>query len=718
LIQYLLPVAFIFVISLLWEFWGEGIVDTLTGAPPESNLERWEYVITALIMTMLALVGPTLLALKSERRRRQDQKDLEASKHRLLKAQEIVHVGDWELDLRRNELKLSDELFRIFSLTPHKHPLTPESFLALSTPACREIWREIFVANPSSTPIETDHYFSDPTGEMRWIRSRRQDIRGEDGRIAKKLGTIQDVTIRKQAETALKEQENFLGLVLDSIQDGISVVDRDLRIVRTNRTLREWFPDQLPLEGRKCFEVYYQLNTDCDDCPITNTLLDGTSCRQEVTFRKESGQVAILEIFASPIYDENRRVTGAVKFLRDISDHKREEEEKLQLESQLRQAQKMEAIGTLAGGIAHDFNNILTIILGYLDLSLEDLPGDSPVRPDLDNIFQAANRAKELVRQILSFSRKGEQELHPITPQTIIKETVKLLRSTIPTTIEIRQNIDQDCPIIVADPTQLHQVLLNLATNAIHAMDEKGLLSIGLNKTMLSEEDLRQNPDLLPGSYVDLSVGDTGCGIAPEIVERIFDPFFTTKDISCGTGMGLSVVHGIACSHRGLIRLETEPGQGSVFHVLFPTAKAEREGIPDPVESLPTGHERILVVDDEKMIAALMVRILGNLGYRVTYKNGSSETLETFTAAPGDFDLVITDQSMPGMSGLELAGKLLELRPDLPVILCTGFSSKVSEEAAKNVGIREIIFKPLEKKKLALAVRRVLDKREPASVSA
>ncbi len=717
LIQYLLPVIFIFVIACLWEFWGEVFSNTLTGTPLELNRERWEYVITAVVMTMLALVGPTLLSIKAEWRRRQSEKNLEASKQRLLRAQEIVHVGDWEIDPRRDELKLSDELYRIFGLIPLTHPLTPESFLNLNAPAAREIWQKIFAAAASPDPSETEHAFLTPSGERHWIRSRRQIIYGDDGRAAKYVGTIQDITNRKQAETSLHEQENFLGLVLDSIQDGISVVDRDLKIVRVNRTLREWFPDLLPLEGRKYSEVFNQLNINCDDCPVTKTLRDGNATRQEIPFRKDSGRPGTLEVFAFPIYDERHQITGAVEFSRDISAHKRDEEEKRQLESQLRQAQKMEAIGTLAGGIAHDFNNILTIILGYLEISLDELPGNSPARPDLDNIFQAANRAKELVHQILSFSRKSKQELRPIIPQSIIKETVKLLRSTISTTIEIQQNIDQDCPIILADPTQLHQVLLNLATNAIHAMDEKGILSIGLNKTMFTKEDLRQNPDLAPGSYVGLSVGDTGCGMAPEIVERIFDPFFTTKEIGRGTGMGLAVVHGIVSSHQGLIKLETTPGQGTVFHIYFPAIETGKAEIPGPAESLPTGHERILVVDDEKMIAALMARILGNLGYRVTYKTGSIETLATFAATPDEFDLVITDQSMPGMSGLELAGKLLVLRPTLPIILCTGFSSKVSEEIAEREGIREIIFKPLEKKKIALAVRQALEYREPESTS-
>ncbi len=370
----------------------------------------------------------------------------------------------------------------------------------------------------------------------------------------------------------------------------------------------------------------------------------------------------------------------------------------------------MEAIGTLAGGIAHDFNNILTPILGYTDMIIDDVPEDSRIRADMEKVIKAANRAKDLVQQILTFSRQVEQERKPVKIHLVVKEALKLLRATLPTTIEIRQNIDTGCGAVLADPTQIHQVLINLCTNAYHAMRESGgVIEVSLGMVEISTELAMNYPNLHEGTYVRLTVSDTGHGMDRGTIERVFEPFFTTKGVGAGTGLGLSVVHGIVVSHGGEITIESELGKGTRFHVHLPRADSvvEREAPRD--DPIPEGKERILFVDDEEEIARMGKRMLERLGYDVTMRTSSVEALEAFRSQPDGFDLVITDQTMPDMTGVEFVGELLRIRPDLPIILMTGFSEMVTPETAKKIGVREFIMKPIMILDLGKAIRRVLN---------
>ncbi|MEW6519232.1 MAG: transporter substrate-binding domain-containing protein [Thermodesulfobacteriota bacterium] len=395
----------------------------------------------------------------------------------------------------------------------------------------------------------------------------------------------------------------------------------------------------------------------------------------------------------------------------DISESKVAEEERLRLAEQLQQAQKMESIGTLAGGIAHDFNNILSAIIGYAELVKQRLTQDSEIWIFQQRVIGAGMRARDLVQQILAFSRQTPQEYKPLKIHIFVKEALKLLRSTIPTTIEIRQSINPACGTIMANPTQIHQIMFNLCTNAYHAMRETGgVLAVGLDEVEVRADDYLAGLRLNPGRYVRLDVSDTGPGIRPEIRNRIFEPYFTTKDKGEGTGMGLAVVHGIVQSHHGHISVYSEPGAGTTFHVYLPrvamdsgAAETENEG------SVPMGHERILVVDDEEEIIRISRQILEGLGYTVTAFTGSIEAWRTFSSNPRDYDLVITDMTMPDMTGTDLALKILRLRPDMPIVLCTGFSELISEEKAKSLGIRAYITKPVLRNDFALVVRRTLD---------
>jgi PAS domain S-box-containing protein len=394
-----------------------------------------------------------------------------------------------------------------------------------------------------------------------------------------------------------------------------------------------------------------------------------------------------------------------LNFVRDITLQKR-------LESRLQIAQKMEAIGTLAGGIAHDFNNILSPIIGYTELALEEINQDSLAFQNLNQVYKAAHRARDLVQQIIAFSRQSEKEPKPIMVQYVVQEALKLLRASIPSTIEFKTDIEKKCPPVMADPSQVHQIIINLCSNAYHAMKNTGgILSIKVSNVSIIDEDALHFGDIKQGSYVRLTVNDTGHGMDRNLVQRIFEPFFTTKEKGLGTGMGLSVVHGLVQDHNGYIDVYSEPNQGTTFHIYLPIIKSEgmTEEIP-LVDKIPGGNEHILLVDDEKTIVYMIKQMLESLGYRVTARTSSIEAYEAFENQPEKFDLVLTDQIMPNMTGELLARQISKIRKDLPVILCTGFSEFMDKNNLKLSGIDDVVLKPVLKSELAQAIRKVIKK--------
>jgi len=408
-------------------------------------------------------------------------------------------------------------------------------------------------------------------------------------------------------------------------------------------------------------------------------------------------------IYNKPIKKEDKKFIGTHGVIRDISDRKL-------LESQLKQAHKMEAIGTLTGGIAHEFNNVLGIIIGNTELALDDVPEWNPAHYNLEEIKTASLRAKDVVRQLLSYIRKVDYRKKPMEAIPIVKDAIKFLRSTISPSIDIRQNIRATSDTILADPTQIHQILLNLCTNAAHAMEEDGgILEIEIENVNLNEESVFLDPDLIPGNYVKITVSDTGQGISPQIIDRIFDPFFTTKEVSKGTGMGLSVVQGIVKTHGGAITVDSDLGKGTTFRVFFPVTEEEAVVQSKTMEKLPTGNEKVLFIDDEELMVNIAKQILERLGYKVETKINPVDALELFRSNPDQFDLVITDMAMPQMDGDKLVEEILNIRPETPIILCTGFSEKVTEENAKELGIKAFTMKPLVIRDLAVVVRKVLD---------
>lgn len=390
---------------------------------------------------------------------------------------------------------------------------------------------------------------------------------------------------------------------------------------------------------------------------------------------------------------------------------KREEVEKRKLEVMLIQSQKMEAIGALAGGITHDFNNILAAILGYTELALLGDRLDNNTKRNLEQIQKSCQRAKELINHILAFRRQSKQEIHPVQISAIVKEGLKMLRASIPASIKISQQIESENGLINADPTQIHQVLMNLGINAAHAMrDYGGTIKVMLAEKKIDSEEAARYPDIQPGSYLRLTVNDEGHGMTPELLAHIFDPYFTTKEKDGGSGLGLAVVHGIVKRYGGAIRVKSQVLKGTTVHIYFPKAE-QREPANKTLtdQSMPTGDERILFIDDEQHLAYIGKEMLEYLGYDVTASTSSAEALELFQSRPERYDLVITDMAMPQITGEKLAQKLIKIRSDIPIIICTGFSDKVTPENVKMIGIKEFAMKPLLMQDLAHTIRKALN---------
>ncbi|MFA6498710.1 MAG: GAF domain-containing protein [Desulfurivibrionaceae bacterium] len=522
--------------------------------------------------------------------------------------------------------------------------------------------------------------------------------------LAQYMNNVWAIIKQKLAEIEIRTIKEQWEKTFDAIDDVVTIHDNEMRIVRANKAAGALLGvSPAELIGKHCYEVFRGGAEPCPGCPEILSRADLRNHRANIC-HENLGKTFAASSF--PLVDTTG-LTGFVHIAKDITGQ-------MQMEARLRQSQKMEAIGTLAGGIAHDFNNILAPILGYTELALTRVSPADALATDLQQVIKGAMRAKELVAQILAFSRQSPKERKPLQPHLVVKEALKLLRASLPSTIEIREEISE-CGAILADPTQLHQIIMNLCTNAYQAMRTKGgILGVSLMKVTVGEEDSKvASFELAPGDYVLLEVSDTGYGMDQATLARIFEPYFTTKPTGEGTGLGLSVVHGIVKSHQGQITVYSEPGRGTNCHVYLPRV-AEAPALPIGAvcrETIPTGTERLLVVDDEEMITDMLRIILQNLGYQVTVSNISPEALTLMKQDPAAFDLLITDMTMPSLTGYELAQKALALRPDLPIILCTGFSELINKEQAQAMGIRIYLMKPVSVRELAQAVRTALDKR-------
>lgn len=520
-------------------------------------------------------------------------------------------------------------------------------------------------------------------------------------------GSSRDITERRRTEEALHREKERFELLVEESPLGVALINNEGIYKYINPkfseifgytlgdipTRQEWFRKVYPDEKYR----KHVISTLAESWKkhFVGELRSGTF---EMTCKDGSRKTIRYRPVTMKSGDE-------LHLYEDISETQR-------LEQQLRQAQKMEAIGTLAGGIAHDFNNILAALIGYTELAVNDLDDKKGLLGDLEEVRKAGNRAKDLVSQILAFSRQHRQEKNPVKVKLIAKEALKLIRASLPTTIEIEGNIASDA-LVMADATQIHQVLMNLFTNAGQAMQEEGgVLEVDLNDIYLDDDFTARYPGIRPGNFLKLTVRDTGCGIAPDLVDRIFDPFFTTKEKGQGTGLGLSVVHGIVKSMDGAISVYSEPEKGTEFDVYLPVIEHEAKQEENFEAPLPTGSERILFVDDEQPIRDMSKKLIESLGYRVEVRSNGTEALELFKADPERFDLIITDMTMPGMTGDRLAEQLMSVRSDIPIILCTGFSARIDEKKSKAMGIRAFALKPMIKSDIAKIIRTVLDDAE------
>jgi PAS domain S-box-containing protein len=578
--------------------------------------------------------------------------------------------------------------------------ITPSEWIYADEHAIEEL-RE----RGTSTPYDKEYIRRDGTRVSVFLCLAM--LSGPEEQIA---AFVLDITERKRMEESLKQSEERFRMVVENAPEAIFVRSGSGHFVYLNHAAVSLFgaTSAEELIGRHVLEHFHPDEHTLSAKRI-KLLNEGHAVPVvEQTILQMDGSPLTVEISAVPLRYEG--MNGALVFARDISERKRAELALQESERGLRQLQKMEAMGTLAGGIAHDFNNILGVMIGYTELAMLDTEELPDVQSNLEQVHIAGLRAQDLVRQILTFSRYTDQEMKPVVVSNLIKEAIKMLRATIPSSIQIKYNIRPRTSAIMADATQIHQVLMNLVTNASHAVQEisTGSIAITLNEEILDQQSASMHPDLKPGNYVVLKVMDNGTGMSPGIVERIFEPFFTTKETGKGSGMGLAVVHGIVKSHGGAITVESVVGEGSTFTVYFPALEKETVRSADTVEPIARGTGRILFVDDEEALALIGQSMLKRLGYKVDIRTSSRDALDAFQANPKKYDLVITDYTMPGMTGLALSEKLLKIRPDIPIILCTGYSEVATPEKVKAAGIRELIMKPVVRQQLAHAVNRIV----------
>lgn len=535
--------------------------------------------------------------------------------------------------------------------------------------------------------------------------------------IRKKLLSLSMQSTRKsyfpllqQQLKASQENEERLKLLINSLPVRLSYVSADEKYVLVNNEYRHMFgiePDEIL--GKHVKEVAGAENYRRAKPYIEQVLL-GEQIQFELNLLNVHGVELCSEMTYVPDIHPVRGVQGFYVLAIDLTDKKRVEIERKSLEKKLLQAQKLESLGTLAGGIAHDFNNILSPLLGYAELLQSDMDADSELQEYVSVILQSTYRAKELVKQILTFSRSGESEEKPIRLQSMIKEALKLLRSSIPTSIKIQESIDPNCGIVFADPTQIHQIVMNLATNAYHAMEsDGGTMKITLSQVSIDEPFHKQHLGLLPGEYAKLCVSDTGTGIPQDILDRIFDPYFTTKQKGKGTGLGLAIVQSIAHTCSGDVTITSKEGSGTTVTVYLPIQNQSRDNTEELLGfTMPGGSERILLIDDDIRVLKIQMIQLERLGYKVAALTSSVKALKQIAATPYEFDLIITDMAMPELSGTQLIQQVKEIRPGIPIIVCSGYADQIDIEKCRVLGIQDYIIKPAKTRELAETIRRVL----------
>jgi PAS domain S-box-containing protein len=611
--------------------------------------------------------------------------------------------GIWDWDVQGNIVSWSPQCYRMLGYAPDDFAVTYDTWKDLIHPLDRDKAVTLLQSAIAEDVTYTCEFrFKTATGDYLWVLGRGKTVEYDShGAIKRVVGTHTDISKTRTAEEMFEKvfASSPIMMTISEISSG--------RFLKVNNYFEKitGYSRELAV-GSGSIDLGLIAREDRHRL-VRNINSDGQISGMELCMKKANGDE--FPTFYSGVLVDIGGQQHLLSLAHDLSEKKQAEAHTKQLEKQLQQAQKLEAIGTLAGGIAHDFNNILGVMIGFTDMVLDDVPQGSRIREDLEKVLRAGYRGKDLVGQILAFSRQSQDERMPLQLRSIIKEVLKMLRSSLPTTIKIKQKLDADCGPVEADPSQIHQILMNLCTNAYHAMEEEGgVLTIEFRPARslpagLDDQVVQQ----AGGRFLELIVSDTGVGIARDIIDLIFDPFFTTKAKGKGTGMGLSIAYGIVKKYNGTITVESVVGSGTAFHVYLPETGREVVEFAAAEASSLFGKEHILLVDDEQLLVEMGKTMLERLGYTVEGLTDSGQALEVFSASPDDFDLVITDQTMPDMTGLELAGAMLRLRPSLPIILCTGYSSRVNEEVAKKHGIRSFLYKPIVKGNIAQVIREI-----------